>query len=112
MGEANAYSCSHTVARIRLEYSEDIVEDIKKDPEIKNYYDKDFVVNFDTRMESLKKLLEEKVFELESGYENMASFNLDYCEVGFRCDNCTYERYEHLLEETEEGKEGEDDALF
>ena len=91
----------------KLEYPEDIIDDIKNDPDIKCYYENDFVVCFDKRVESLRKLLEEKVFELESGYQNMASFNLDYCEVGFRCDNCTYERYEHLLEEEED-----EDAVF
>lgn len=91
----------------RLEYPEDIIDDIKNDPDIKCYYENDFVVCFDSRVESLRKLLEEKVFELESGYQNMASFNLDYCEVGFRCDNCTYERYEHMLEEEED-----EDAFF
>lgn len=91
----------------RLEYPEDIMDDIKNDPDIKCYYENDFVVCFDSRVESLRKLLEEKVFELESGYQTMASFNLDYCEVGFRCDNCTYERYEHMLEVEED-----EDAFF
>lgn len=102
MGEEAIGVNSRSYCQTKLQYPEEIMDDIKNDPDIKCYYENDFVVCFDTRLESMRKLLEEKVFELESGYENMASFNLDYCEVGFRCDNCTYERYEHLLEEVED----------
>jgi hypothetical protein len=93
------------IYQAKLEYPEEIIQEIKSDPEIKSYYDNDFVVTFDKKSQSLVKLLEEKVFELQSGYENMAGFNLDYCEVGFCCDNCTFDRYEHLLG-------GEEDAFF
>ncbi len=110
VGEEVIGTHSVSFCRTRLEYPEDIIDDIKNDPDIKCYYENDFVVCFETRLESLKKLLAEKVFELESGYENMASFNLDYCEVGFRCDNCTYERYEHMLEE--DGEDEDEDAFF
>lgn len=105
MSERPTCQASHCVGHTKLVFPEAIVEDIKKDPEIKAYYDNDFVVVFDKINKSLEMLLQEKVFELQSGYENMANFNLDYCEVGFCCDNCTFERYEHLLC-------GDEDAIF